>query len=141
MPGEGSQLRGEAGVFERWWREHSELDQLVTELDAALRDGSGARARESLDDLTEAFRSHLAIEEEVYFPLLEGLLPEQAAGIRSARLAHRELLGALDEMVEQVAQADLPTARATLDVLLQRFRDHEQEEARMVAKLRVSPRS
>jgi iron-sulfur cluster repair protein YtfE (RIC family) len=128
-------------VFERWWEEHSELDQLVTELDAALRDGRSGRASEALDDLTEAFRSHLAIEEEVYFPLLEGLLPEQAPGIRGARLAHRDLLGAFDRLREQVAQADLPTARATLDDLLQRFRDHEQEEARMVARLRVPPKS
>lgn len=140
MPDPGSEASGHAGVFERWWQEHSELDQLVTELDGALRDGSSARASGALEDLTEAFRTHLAVEEEVYFPLLERLLPEQTPGIRSARLAHQDLLHDLDRMQGNLAGEDLAAARETLGSLLRRFREHEQEEAQMVAKLRAPPR-
>jgi hemerythrin-like domain-containing protein len=139
MPGSRLQEQGEAGVFERWWQEHSELDQYVTELELALNSSSAARASEALEDLTEALRAHLTVEEDVYFPLLERLLPDQAPGIQEACVAHRDILSDVDQMQDQLSSSDLTGARSTLKTLLRRFRDHEQAEAKMVARLRTPP--
>jgi hemerythrin-like domain-containing protein len=128
--------RGQIGVLERWWEEHSELDHLVGGLEAALESGSAARASEALEDLIEALTSHLSVEEDVYFPLLESLLPESAATVREARLTHRDLLGEFDRLRDQLAASDLYTARSTLERLLWRFRDHERREAQLIADLR-----
>jgi iron-sulfur cluster repair protein YtfE (RIC family) len=139
MPGSGSDEN--SGVFERWWQEHSELDQLVSELEAALHTESNARASQALEELSEALRSHLAVEEDVYFPLLERLLPDSATGVQSARLAHRHLLVDLEKLREDLTQPDLTGARSTLEKLLRGFREHEQAEAEMVARLRSEPSS
>jgi iron-sulfur cluster repair protein YtfE (RIC family) len=139
MPGSGNGESGNAGVFERWWQEHSELDHLVSDLEEAMGSDSNARASQALEELSEALRSHLSVEEDVYFPLLERLLPDVAEGVGKARLAHRELLSDLDKIRDQLSTADLPAARSTLGHLLRGFRDHEKAEAEMVARLRDEP--
>ena len=137
MPDARSEERSqEVGVLERWWEEHSELDHLVGGLEATLQAGSAARASEALEDLAAALTSHLSAEEDVYFPLLERLLPESSAAVRQARVAHRDLLGEFDRIRDQLAASDLISARSTLERLLWRFRDHEQREARLIAQLR-----
>ena len=126
----------EVSVLERWWEEHSELDHLVSGLEATLQAGSAARASEALEDLAEALISHLSVEEDVYFPLLERLLPEAAAAVRQARVAHRDLLSEFDRIRDQLATSDLISARSTLERLLWRFRDHERRESQLIAQLR-----
>jgi iron-sulfur cluster repair protein YtfE (RIC family) len=127
------------GVFERWWEEHSELDQLVQGLREALESGSRFRASEALEDLGVALDSHLAIEEDVYFPLLQQLVPETASGIQAALEAHVEIRAELDRMRSELTRLDLPTVEAALDRLLRRFEEHERQESRMIAPLRARP--
>ncbi len=137
MQGRGPGSTQHTAVYERWWEEHSELDQLVEAAREALSSGSRFRSSEALEDLAVALDSHLAIEEDVYFPLLERLLPETAAGIRSALEAHEKLRYELGCMRRELTRFDLARVQDGLGRLLLIFREHEKQEARMVAPLRT----
>ncbi len=127
--------RGEAqDLLERWWEEHSELDQLVAELRRSLAFHGSARVSQAMEEFAAELESHLSVEEEVYFPLIEQLLPDQAGGTRRARLAHVELRGDLEKMRAQIEEGDLDQARRTFEALLRRFRDHEHQEAKLIPR-------
>ena len=135
MPGTVSTRH--TAVFERWWEEHSELDQLVEAARDALSSGSRFRSSEALEDLAAALECHLAIEEDVYFPLLERLLPGTAPGIRAALEAHEKLRDEIGRMRSELTRFDLASVQDGLARLLQTFHEHEKHEARMVAPLRT----
>ncbi len=119
----------------RWWKEHSELDRLVEVLTETMSGGRIAAARAALEDLFEAMEAHLSVEEDVYFPLVEKLSHAHIPLLREARLAHLELRGKLEEMRDHLSQGELDAARRALIALLDRFREHEQTEARLIADL------
>ena len=121
----------------RWWQEHSELDRLVTDLQDELGCGnastSGAGA--ALERLADALATHLSVEEEVYFPLVERLSGEHAGTTRKARLVHKDLSADLNLIREHIAEQNLDAAGIALATLLERFRSHEQMESRMIEDL------
>lgn len=122
--------------LERWWREHSDLDRLVSELDEALGCRSPGRASEAFSEFADALRSHFTLEENVYFPLVERLRPETAPMVREARLAHLDLLRELEGLEGHLAAEDIPAARSSLGTLLSRFRHHEKLEGDIIHSLR-----
>ncbi len=127
--------RGESDSLQRWWQEHSELDDLVAETAEALARGTSAAAASSLEDLAEAFEAHFEVEETNYFPLVERLSPEHRPALAAARLGHGKLRERLDGVRTLVADGDLHAARAALELLLDRFRTHEAEEAKLISRL------
>jgi hemerythrin len=124
--------------LQRWWKEHSELDRLVEVLTETMSGGRMAAARAALEDLFEAMEAHLSVEEDVYFPLVEKLAHAHIPLLREARLAHLELRGNLEEMRDHLSQGELDAARRALVALLDRFREHEQTEARLIADLELA---
>ncbi len=137
MPGQGPVSTQHTGVFERWWEEHSELDQLVEAAREALSSGSRFRSSEALEDLAVALESHFAVEEDVYFPLLERLVPETAPGIRAALEAHEKLRDEIGRVRRELTRFDLARIQDGLGRLLQTLHEHEKHEARMIAPLRT----
>jgi iron-sulfur cluster repair protein YtfE (RIC family) len=123
------------GSLERWWEEHSELDRLVGAVEECLNGGRVEVSRGALDDLAGALESHFDIEERVYFPLVERFSPEHAASVRAARLAHVKVVETLENLRDLVERGEVSAARRILALLLDRFRTHEREEARLIAEL------
>ena len=121
--------------LQRWWKEHSELDRLVEVLTETLSGGRMAAARAAFENLFEAMEAHLTVEEDVYFPLVEKLSHAHIPVLREARLAHLELRGNLEEMRDHLSEGELDAARRVLIALLDRFREHEQTEAQLIADL------
>ncbi len=119
----------------RWWQEHSELDGLVEVVVEALGGGAIDSAGESLEDLARALEAHFELEETAYFPLVERLSPDQRAAVDAARVGHRNIRERLEALLTLVATGDLRAARAAFDVLLERFRTHEAEEGKLIARL------
>ena len=64
--------------------DHAHIRGLVMELGAEA--GSGKVDRETLRKIGEQLESHIRLEERQVFPLIEGLLPEQALGEVASRL-------------------------------------------------------
>jgi hypothetical protein len=121
--------------MQRWWQEHSELDALVEVVIEALGRGAISATAGSLEDLTAALDAHFELEESAYFPLVERVSPEQSSALAAARLGHHKIRERLNELRELIESGDLRAARAALDILLERFRAHEIEEAKLIARL------
>lgn len=122
-----------ASGLDRWWEQHSELDHLIRCLVESL-DGAEAAAG-ALQDLERALDAHFRLEEEVYFPLVEGISAELRDAVAGAREGHRQLRADLDALRGRLAAGDGDGARARLKTLLQRFHRHEEAEAGLVSAL------
>jgi hypothetical protein len=125
----------EAQSIERWWEEHSELDQLVSVLAGALERSSVPAASAALEDLCGAMDAHFDVEEAVYFPLLERLSPTHGASAKAAREVHARVRGDLEKIRSQLSDDELDRARNSLSELMVLFDDHEQAESRLIAEL------
>jgi hypothetical protein len=125
----------EAQSIERWWEEHSELDQLVSALEGALERSSVPTASAALEDLCDAMDAHFDVEEAVYFPLLERLAPTHGVGVKAAREAHARLRSDLEKIRSHLSDDELDRARGLLGEWTVRFDDHEQAESRLIAEL------
>ncbi len=121
--------------FQRWWQEHSELDGLVREVEARMGRGSLAKTSQALEELEAALDAHFTVEERVYFPLIEKLSPERHTSIQAAREDHLRISELLDELRDLVECGELTAARRALAKLLDRFRDHEIQEAKLIEDL------
>jgi DNA-binding FadR family transcriptional regulator len=116
----------------RWWQEHSALDLMVEALVEALDGRDAEAARAAAEELARAVDTHVREEEDVYFPVIERLAPEQAEFVRKARQTHVELHENLAAIQSTLAEGDLEAARRTLTELLDRLRLHEQAEASLI---------
>ncbi len=121
--------------LQRWWDEHSQLDRLVDELEQGLQRGAIAPARAALEELAATLEGHFAVEEGVYFPLLESVDPAQKPSLDAARLGHGKIRDRLEQLRQLVDGRDIPSARRALRVVLDRFRQHEEEEAKLIGRL------
>lgn len=124
-----------ADRLERWWSEHSELDQLVEACEEALERRSEAAASAALEELGLALEDHFRIEEEVYFPAVQAIRPDLGSLLQSAKLAHRDLLDAVLRARDEVDLGTCDQAREALSLLLGAFRSHEELEGRVIAEL------
>ena len=134
VPRRETELSPDELALPRWWAEHSELDQLSAELRRSLAFHGPARVSQAMEEFAAQLESHLEVEEEVYFPLIEQLVPDQATGTRRARVAHVLLRLDLGTMRAQIEKGDLDQARRTFEFLLRRFRDHEHQEAELIPR-------
>ena len=121
--------------FQRWWQEHSELDGLVREVEARMALGSLAKTSRALEGLESALDAHFTVEERVYFPLIEKLSTSRHTSIQAARAGHLGIVKLLDELRDLVEGGELAAARRGLARLLDRFRDHEIHEAKLIEEL------
>jgi soluble cytochrome b562 len=142
MPSE-DRMEGTASPasFQRWWAEHSELDALVQGVARTLETRHLAAAGSALDALADALEAHFGVEERVYFPLVERFSPQHAEVVRGARFGHRLVIEALEKLRDLVERGEMDAARHALGAVLERFRLHEAEEARLIAELEMIERS
>jgi iron-sulfur cluster repair protein YtfE (RIC family) len=126
--------------LQRWWEEHSELDRLVADVEDSLNGGRLDAAQVALAALAEALESHFNVEERVYFPLVERFSPEHAAIVRGARMGHARVTESLDSLREVVERGEIAAARRALAMVLDLFRRHEGEEAKLIAELELNER-
>jgi hemerythrin len=118
-----------------WWEEHGRLDRLVAELSNGLREGTVGPARAALEELAATLEGHFAVEEDVYFPLLESLDAAHRALLDAARLGHSKIRSRLEQLRQLVDDGEEQPARRALRVILDRFRLHEEEEEKLVGRL------
>lgn len=121
--------------LEHWWKEHSDIDVLVGQLVHALDRRSASAASEAAAELAEAIAAHMAVEEDVYFPLVSALAPRARRALDRIRIAHLRVREGLDAIQRWLAEGDLDAAHADLVELLIRFRSHERDEARLIGQL------
>ena len=124
-----------------WVRESGELGPLVSLLVEAVATQAPSAANAALRELAEAMEAHFSVKEEVYFPLVEDLRPDQCCSVERARRVHTRVRRGLDELSRSLSDGRLHEARNLLGELLAELRAHEQEAARLIAGLRQAPLS
>ncbi|MFQ5697570.1 MAG: hemerythrin domain-containing protein [Myxococcota bacterium] len=129
------EIPGDSGGSERWWQEHSELDQRVRELEEAIESQHIGAANAALERLTEAIEAHFEVEEAVYFPLVERFSPSHVPAVKAARLGHAQIREVLEDLRNLVEQGQIVAARGSLRIFLTRFQSHEAREAQMIRDL------
>jgi hypothetical protein len=126
---------------ENWARERGELGPLVSLLVEAVATQGPSAASAALRELAEAMEAHFSVKEEVYFPLVEDLRPDQRTSVERARRVHTRVRRGLGELGRSLTDGRIDEARDLLGELLAELRVHEREAARLIAGLRQAPLS
>jgi hypothetical protein len=139
--GRSTPANSEGREGEGWVRERGELGPLVALLVEAVATQGPSAANAALRELAEAMEAHFTVKEEVYFPLVEDLRPDQRYSVERARGVHTRVRRGLGELSRSLNDGRLHEARSLLGDLLAELRAHEQEAARLIAGLRQTPLS
>ncbi len=109
--------------------EHRALDRLFTGALTAL-EGTGpeAQVRDAFEELREALESHLAAEENLYFPTIWALRPEFKDRLRAFIRAHHHFRGLVQEIAGLMDSRETEEARFVLERLRHEFGRHEGSE-------------
>lgn len=109
--------------------EHRALNGLfATALESLEGSGSTAGARTAFLELREALESHLAAEEELYFPTIWVLRADFKERLRAFIRAHQDFRGLVQEVGRLMDREETQQARAVLDRLRHEFSRHERSE-------------
>ena len=120
----------------RWWKEHSELDQVVACVAQTLASGGLDRTLVAVSALKATLERHFCVEETIYFPLIERFAPEEGGSIRAAQLGHERMRSTLDDLQGLLTGGDRPSARRVLAQLLAGLNEHEAHEEQLIKRLK-----
>jgi hypothetical protein len=109
--------------------EHRALNGLfATTLELLEGGGSTVQARDAFEELREALESHLALEEDLYFPTIWALRDEFKAPLRAFIRAHHHFRGLAQEVAGLMDSDETEEASYVLERLSHEFRRHEGSE-------------
>ena len=115
--------------------QHRDLDRICLELGEALADGAVNDARDAFQRYCSAVEAHFNLEEEVFFPAIHGLHPEQGDELESLSRDHGELSKELQQMAEQMLRSGVEAFASSFQTHLQALAAHEGREEQLVSKL------
>jgi iron-sulfur cluster repair protein YtfE (RIC family) len=109
--------------------EHRALDKLFTRALTQLVVGScELQTQDAFEELREALESHLAAEENLYFPTIWALRPEFKERLRAFIRAHHYFRGLIQEITGLMDSHESEEAKHVLERLRHEFRRHEVGE-------------
>jgi len=122
---------------ERFAAEHRRLDAMFEALIAALRGGAGdtRAAHASFAALRDAFESHIAQEDRLYYPAVRALRPAHATAIAGLVEAHEAFRGRLAAIDADFPHAAASTLEPALASFVTAFAAHEVAEERLLRAL------
>jgi hemerythrin superfamily protein len=116
-------------------KQHRHLDRICLKLGEAIADGAIDHARDAFERYCSAVEAHFTLEDEVFFPAIHGLHPEQSGELESLSRDHVEFSEQLRRMAEQMAQAGLEAFAKSFQVYAQTLASHEGREEQLLSKL------
>ena len=109
--------------------EHRTLDRLFATALKRLEEGAPDLAiADAVEDLRGAMESHLAAEENLYFPTIWALLPDFKGRLRAFIRAHQHFRGLLQEITGLTVSGEQEEATYVLKKLKHEFGRHEGGE-------------
>jgi hypothetical protein len=116
--------------------QHRRLDALF----AAVRESFAAERADaalsaSLGRLEEALEVHFLQEDELYYPAISALRPEQRALLEACAAAHRTLRELLHDLGGRAARGERAGAIQAFEALAEDFRRHEVREEEVLHDL------
>ncbi|MBW2290263.1 MAG: hemerythrin domain-containing protein [Deltaproteobacteria bacterium] len=112
---------------------HSRIDAWFETTRSAL---ANDEATSACAQLREVLETHFAQEEELYFPTLWQLRPDQEKCLRGLIATHAVYLGKVDKTVEFIGAGRPDDAVACFEELQKLFAAHEVEEEQTLRDMR-----
>ena len=119
--------------------QHQQLDDLFGRVLTAL-DAEGARGAKS-DFLlfSTALEAHMVVEEDIYFPALQGLRNDVGDELVSLVDEHARLRREIAEIEACLTRDETDSARRALEDLAREIDQHESKEENLLARISEGP--
>lgn len=108
--------------------QHQHMHEILEDFERALADRSLERLRELYGRYRDALEAHFALEDEVFFPAIHGLQPEQEAELDALSRDHEGFLTDLAGLAERLAVDRLDVFEEAFRQLVRELDRHEQRE-------------
>lgn len=116
--------------------QHRRLDALFAAVRESFASERGdAALSASLGRLEEALEVHFLQEDELYYPALSVLRPEQKARLQACVAAHQRLRDLLHDLGGRAARGERAGAIQAFEALAEDFRRHEVHEEEVLHDL------
>lgn len=113
-------------------QQHRHIDEVFVHLQAALVRGVLPEVKELFLQYHGAIEAHFAIEDDVFFPALHGLHPEQGAELQKLCDEHQSFSQDLEELADRLNSGILDAFGSGLHSFVARLALQEAKEARLL---------
>lgn len=124
-----------SGVCERLTADHRHGDELFAAAAQAAERGDWVGCRERCGEFERTLKHHLAIEEQVLFPVFEQATGISAGPTRVMRHEHQEMLALLDRIAAAIAACDAPGFRLAAQPFTALMKLHSAKEENVLYPL------
>jgi hypothetical protein len=111
------------------------VELLFVEVRRALAEGRAAEGALRIDRLRRVLEVHFSLEDRVYFPALQSLLPSIADDLRRLGREHEAMLEALGALRGEIHDGPVELRTPELDALAVLFAEHEEREEAILQSL------
>ena len=115
--------------------QHRQLREIHDGLGAAIASGERRDARDAFVRYQHAIGAHFELEDQVFFPALHGLHPEEREGLEALGRDHGVLIAALQRLAPLLGESALERFGAALDAFRRDLAQHEQREEALVSRI------
>ncbi len=119
--------------------QHRRLAPLFDELSRAIAGGSEREAQTAAFRLSGAVKAHVLLEEEVVFPAIRGLCPEQHAELEALANDHQGLAASLQSVIDLILKNQFEIAAESLESCRHAVEEHEFREESFLNALDSTP--
>lgn len=119
--------------------QHRHIGEVQGRLESALAGAARDELKQALNRYRGAVDAHFSLEEEVFFPALHGLHPEQGAALERLSAEHGEFTRALEALERELDGDARERFGEALRRLVDRMAEHESREERLVRSLAELP--
>jgi transposase len=114
--------------------QHRQLREIHDRLGAAIASGEQREARDALVRYRHAIGAHFELEDEVFFPALHGLHPEEREELEALGRDHLHLLAALERLSPPLEASSLDRFNTAFQAFRDDLAKHEQREEALVSR-------
>lgn len=115
--------------------QHRQLDVFFGMVLEALKRSSAGAARLAFTRFSDALEAHISLEDQIFFPALNGLHPASEAALVELVKQHQNFRERIEELHGLLAEGSLETFSTCFDALAADITVHEGREENLVAAL------
>ena len=119
--------------------QHRQLREIHDGLGAAIASGERPAARDAFVRYQHAIGAHFELEDQVFFPALHGLHPEEQESLEALGRDHGVLIAALQLLAPLLGESALERFGAAFDAFRRDLAQHEQREEALVSRIADEP--
>ena len=115
--------------------QYERLAPIFAELNTAVASGNTREAETAAFRLEGAMRAHFLLEEQIFFPALQGLYPDREPELRMLMKDHEHLRAQLRALIDRILASQLQLAAKSIADCSATLCEHEAREEIFVKAL------